>query len=323
MDFGVGELHTVMNIVDRTYVKLFQVAKFLDLTLVQDGFVTSETSKSYDLYATTKANYNASHTAQNKRLLKHAFDAPIDTQGPYESKLFDLLHVIKVIPNNERCGKLIGTQCYALLAYPEIVDLFKVTTFNTKNEGSIYIGSNIFVHHMKCYIDLRRKEFSLTCLNRNLCAHEIGEICILMGSAMRLEATLYPSKVPLDSSHIRIHLLHQLMSNRQSPASDRTVERYNQSVIRTNERFKRIQNDTTRLKGILNHFKILSVAKRVKPKYTRKRKRIEFEETAATQFKTDLKKTAKLKTISGRKIDTVSPRKRVQNSKPTNTPNRY
>ena len=145
--------------------------------------------------------------------------------------------MIKVTPSNERGGKLIGAQCYALFAYPEIVDLFKVREFSTKTKRTISLGSDIFVHHMQCYMDLRRKEFSLTCLNRNLCAHEIADIYILMGSAMRLEATLYPSKVPLDS-HIRIHLLQHLMSNRQSPASDRTVERYNQTVIKTNQRFK-------------------------------------------------------------------------------------
>ena len=124
---------------------------------------------------------------------------------------------------------------------------------------------------------------------------------------MRLEATLFPSKVPLDSSHIRIHLLHQLMSNRQSPTSDRTVERYNQTVIRTNERFKRIKNDTTRLKGILNHFLIISSAKRVKPKFTHKRKRFMFEETAINPFKTTQNKMDKLEAISITEINTISP----------------
>ena len=90
------------------------------------------------------------------------------------------MEVICVTPSNERGGKLIGSQCYALLAYPEIVDLFKVREFNTETKRTISLGSDIFVHHMQRYMNLRRKEFSLSCLNRNLCAHEIEEIFILM-----------------------------------------------------------------------------------------------------------------------------------------------
>ena len=61
------------------------------------------------------------------------------------------------------------------------------------------------------------------------------------------------------------------MTNRQSPASDRTSERYNQKIMRVNARFKRTGDHVTRLRRIMNAFLIAAIAKPVEPKYRHKK----------------------------------------------------
>ena len=82
MNYRVGELHTVMNIVDLIYVKLFQVAKYLYLQLVKAGFLTAETNKTYEVYASLKDICDSSSTPRNRRLLRNAYNALIEIQGP-------------------------------------------------------------------------------------------------------------------------------------------------------------------------------------------------------------------------------------------------
>ena len=164
---------------------------------------------------------------------------------------------------------------------------------------------------MKTYMVLRRREFALTCLGRNLCCHEIGRLHIIMGSAMRLEGPLFCSHVPLDSSHIRIHYLKQHMTNRQSPASDRTGERYNQKIMRVNARFKRTGDHVTRLRGIMNAFIIAAIAKPVEPKYRHKKKRV----LQTPQTKKN-KKKVKICTLANTSISVKSPITKTAVEKP-------
>ena len=174
LDFRVGELQTGMSIVDRIFEKLFQVARYLDLYLIKENWVSSQTEDAYTQYVERKEKYLQTKTSISERKLSQAYEQLININGPYESKLFELLLSIGAIPRKERGGKLIGDQAYAILNYPEIVDMFQKRKLASKRGRSIIIGSETFVNHMKTYINLRRRECALTCLGRNLCCKLVG-----------------------------------------------------------------------------------------------------------------------------------------------------
>ena len=174
LDFRVGELQTVMSIVDRIFEKLFQVARYLDLYLIKENWVSSQTEDAYTQYVERKEKYLQTKTSISERKLSQAYEQLININGPYESKLFELLLSIGAIPRKELGGKLIGDQAYAILNYPEIVDMFQKRKLASKRGRSIIIGSETFVNHMKTYINLRRRECALTCLGRNLCCKLVG-----------------------------------------------------------------------------------------------------------------------------------------------------
>lgn len=66
---------------------------------------------------------------------------------------------------------------------------------------------------------------------------------ILMGSAMRLAAPLFPTNVPLSSSHFRVHLFDILETHGNLLASERLTEGLNQANLRDMDKIKRIPGD--------------------------------------------------------------------------------
>ena len=62
------------------------------------------------------------------------------------------------------------------------------------------------------YLRLRRKELKLTCYQRAFCHHEINLVCVLNGSASKVESVLYSDQIPLLSTHFRDHVIESLVN---------------------------------------------------------------------------------------------------------------
>ena len=159
---------------------------------------------------------------------------------------------IGCVMNKDRGGSLIGDQVFALFNYPEICDIFMLDIKPTKGGRKPGFGSQHLIKLMKSYINLRHREFELTCKPRDLCWHEILELESLLGNATRIEAQIFPNCVPLDSNHYRSHLVEALKSGCGIVNSDRFTERGHQLVIKINNRLKRMSDGARKLRAQLN-----------------------------------------------------------------------
>ena len=270
----VGELHTVLNIVLRFYECFEQLARIMDLEMIMQDIETVETADAWKHFTQREAQLaplaqkieaqkkenekNTGAKADEKggkdKLAKledglKNLTAQVDenwkslcqSRGIFQKLLYDAFAKMGCLLRREKGGYLIGDQCYTLLQYPEITNLFRRRTVVLTSRREIKVGSDDVADLLFQYMNIRKEEFELTCRPKNLCVHEIVRLEKLMGSAMRLESNIFPNSPIQMSSHFRTHILADLKKGRGILWSDRYTERAHQIIIKVNEQLKRMR----------------------------------------------------------------------------------
>ena len=67
---------------------------------------------------------------------------------------------------------------------------------------------------------------------------------------MRVEAALFPTHMPYDSSHYRVHILDRIKNHGDLIASERLTERLNQQMIKLLNRTARLRSHYQKAKKI-------------------------------------------------------------------------
>ena len=160
---------------------------------------------------------------------------------------------------------------FRFLIHQQFVDIFLPTSFERADDLMI-------VTDIKHYITTRRKVFHLTQKLRPLCVHEEVTVAKLIGTAMRLEAIVFPSKLPPPASHDYIHVLHWYAQGQDHLASEKYTEHSHQFLRQCEESAKRIPGEEKKAFHIQRKIHILRAPnpKLINPHYAKKtRKRTE------------------------------------------------
>ena len=103
---------------------------------------------------------------------------------------------------------------------------------------TITVGDPAVLSLAHKYLRQSRNELQLTCYQRALCHHEINLVCVLKGSAHKVESVLYSDQIPLLSTHFRDHVIEGLVKNRELISRDSETEFLNQRAMRREKKTK-------------------------------------------------------------------------------------
>ena len=172
-----------------------------------------------------------------------------------------------------------GDDALALFDSPAVANIFRPTTFDRADGEKFTYGDIMVVADLKNYIKTRRKIFHHTQKLRPICVHEQVEVARLIGTAMRLEAIVFPSKPPPPGSHDYIHVLHRYVRGQDHIASGKYTEHSHQFLRQCEESAKRIPGEEKKAFHIQRKIQIFRAAnpKLINPHYAKKPR--EFKRT--------------------------------------------
>ena len=137
-------------------------------------------------------------------------------------------------------GSFKGDMAYRFIYSLLVNRVLMKREFTTRGGDTITAGSNYVVARLDELTRIQQINFALTCHSSPLCQHEISIFKTTSNEIARESVSLSPDRVPLQSDHLRHHLVDRLETYGDLIPTERGTERQNQELLKVYNSVKNI-----------------------------------------------------------------------------------